>query len=277
VAAEATFRPCGPYRLRLMRPSGLWRGALPGGREALAWQRPDGAVTVRAPDADGIERARFMLALDDDTGEFHRRFARDPLLGPAARALVGIRPLRLATVAHATLRAVCGQLIEARRARAIERSILREAETASPTREQLGRFSAAGLRRHGLTITRASTLVRLCRTIDLERLRDAPGGAALARLAHEPGIGPWSCGVISLEGLGRYDHAIVGDLGLMKLTAALRGRWVEPGDTAELLAPYGEWQGLAGHVLLAAWPRGLVRGADADRGRAVRARARRGS
>ena len=31
----------------------------------------------------------------------------------------------------------------------------------------------------------------------------------------------------------------------MKLLASLRGRWPEPGETAELLEPYGEWQGLA--------------------------------
>ena len=37
-----------------------------------------------------------MLALDDDTTEFHRRFARDPLLGPRSARCVGYRPLRLA-------------------------------------------------------------------------------------------------------------------------------------------------------------------------------------
>ena len=122
---EDVVTPTGPYRLRLMGRSGTWCGALPGGREARAWQHPDGRVVVRAPDEPSLATARFMLALDDDTTEFHPRFARDPLLGAAARALVGYRPLRLATVTHAVLRALCGQLIEARRARAIERSILR--------------------------------------------------------------------------------------------------------------------------------------------------------
>ena len=63
--------------------------------------------------------------------------------------------------------------------------------------------------------------------------------------------------MIALEGLGRYDHGLVGDLGLMKLLASLRGRWVEAAETAELLAPYDEWQGLAGQFLLlglVAWP-----------------------
>jgi hypothetical protein len=60
------------------------------------------------------------------------------------------------------------------------------------------------------------------------------------------------------EGLGRYDRGIVGDLGLLKLCSAIRGRWVDVDDTAELLAPYEEWAGLACVYLLAGWGRGLV-------------------
>jgi 3-methyladenine DNA glycosylase/8-oxoguanine DNA glycosylase len=232
-------------------------------------------VTVRATAEEELELARFMLALDDDTAEFHRRFARDPLIGPSVRAFVGLRPLRLATVTHAVLRAVCGQLIEAGRARAIERSILRAAASSSPRQAELAVFSTADLRHRGLGAARAATLMRLCRSLDLERLRSVPADRALARLRREPGIGEWSCGVIALEGLGSYAQALVGDLGLIKLTSALRGRWVEPWETAGLLEPYGEWRGLAGHFLLAGWKRGLVAGADADTARLARGTARR--
>jgi len=122
---EDVVTPSGPYRLQLMCRGRAWRAPVADGTMATAWQRSDGCVVVRAETPQGLERARFMLALHDDTAEFHRRFAQDPLLGAAARALVGYRPLRLPTVAHATLRAMCGQLIESRRAAAIERSILR--------------------------------------------------------------------------------------------------------------------------------------------------------
>ena len=90
----------------------------------------------------------------------------------------------------------------------------------------------------------------LLRSLDLERLRDHGTGVVLQRLTRERGIGPWSVGVIAIEGLGRYDQGLVGDLGLIKLLAALRGRWVEAEETAELLAPYEEWQGLAGLLLI---------------------------
>jgi DNA-3-methyladenine glycosylase II len=216
-----------------------------------------------------------MLALDDDTSEFHRRFARDPLIGASARAFVGFRPLRRATVAHAVLRAVCGQLIEARRALALERRIIRATGLRVPTRHALGGFAPAELRRLGLAAHRAAALVRLCRGLDLERLRTVPTETLLRRLCRERGFGPWSCGMIALEGVGRYDHGLVGDLGLVKLLSSLRGRWVEPSETAELLAPYGEWQGLAGRLLLIGWANGLVPGADADVARLVRQRAHR--
>ena len=57
---------------------------------------------------------------------------------------------------------------------------------------------------------------------------------------------------------------------LVKLLSALRGVWVAPEETLELLAPYEEWQGLAGQVLMLGWSRGLIPGADPDLGRRTR-------
>ena len=272
---EDVVTPSGPYLLRLMSKSGAWQGALADGSVATAWQRPDGQVVVRAATGEGLTRARFMLALHDDTAGFHRRFERDPLLGATARALVGYRPLRLATVTHAALRAVCGQLIEAGRAAAIERSILRRLGAPVATRDALAQLSPTDLRRSGLATSRAATLVRLVRSLDLERLREHDTDVVLQRLGRERGIGPWSIGVIALEGLGRYDHGLVGDLGLVKLMASLEGRWVEAEETAELLAPYDEWRGLAGQFLMLGWSRGLIPGADPDLGRRARLRTKR--
>ena len=191
---EDLVRPVGPYRLRLMARSGTWSGKLPGRLTATAWQRPDGRVVVRAADETSLVTARFMLALDDDTGEFHRRFARDPLIGPSARALVGYRPTRRATVAHAAVRALVGQLIEARRAIAIERAVTRACDDHVVTHDALRRFSPVELRRLGLAQQRASTLHRLAATVDLERLHDFTTDVVRNRLTRERGIGPWSVG-----------------------------------------------------------------------------------
>jgi len=272
---EDVVTPTGPYRLRLVARNGTWHGSLPQNRTATAWQRTDGRIVVRAPDEESLATARFMLALDDDTGEFHARFGRDPLIGPSARAFVGYRPPRRATVTHAVVRALSGQLIEARRALAIERAITRACCDVVVTQPALARLAPVELRRLGLAQHRATVLARLAATIDLERLRGHPWESVATRLVRERGIGPWSVGVIALEGLGRYDHGLVGDLSLVKLHAALTGRWVEGPETAELLAPYEEWQGLAGEILLLGWSRGLVPGASADRARIARRRERR--
>jgi 3-methyladenine DNA glycosylase/8-oxoguanine DNA glycosylase len=129
---------------------------------------------------------------------------------------------------------------------------------APPDCESLARVSPAELRRLGLGMRRGTSLVRICRSLDLERLRALPGEASAERLLRERGLGPWSVGVVFLEGLGRYDRGLVADLGLVKLLSALRGRWVEGWETAELLEPYGEWAGLASIYLLHAFAKGLV-------------------
>src|SRR5258708_38614681 len=110
--SEAVVKPRGTYRLRLMAQSGGWGAPLEDGTTARAWQQSDGRVVIQAAGDQQLAKARFMLALDDDTTEFHRRFGDDILLGRATRALTGWRPFRLPTVAHATLRAMCGQLVD---------------------------------------------------------------------------------------------------------------------------------------------------------------------
>jgi 3-methyladenine DNA glycosylase/8-oxoguanine DNA glycosylase len=275
VVVEARLRPRGPYSLRLSTWTDEWRAALPGGGWAGARQSHDGTVVVRASSKQAVEEARFVLALDDDTSEFHRRFAHEPLLGRTVRALRGLRPRRKPTVAHAALTAVCGQLIQSSRAREIEREVLRRCGEEPATREGLARLSPAALCACGLAPSRAAALTRLARTIDLEGLRHTSRDVALGRLQRERGIGPWSVGVIALQGLGRYDVGIVGDLGLVKLIAGIESRWPEPAETALLLARYEEWQGLASVFLLAGYSRGLIPGASADRARLVRKRVTR--
>lgn len=232
---------------------------------ARAWQSPGGTVTVRAGSAAAADRVRWLLALDDDHSGFLVRIRDDPFLGRASRTLRGLRPVRVPTVAHALLRAFCGQLIEAKLARRLEQTIVRtlcppagERLHVSPTTQSLGSVAPAQLRALGLHARRSAALVRLCRSLDLERLHELDTDAIVRRLERERGLGPWSVGVVCLQGLGRFDHGLVGDLGLVKLLRAIRGRPVEGWETAELLEPYGEWRGLASVYMLAAYARGLL-------------------
>ena len=274
---SADLRPRGPYSLRLSARhasdatrtfrDGVLTATIRGenGLEQVrAHQRPDGAVIVQAASEAGIEHVRFVLGLENDHSEFLERFAGDELLGRATGHFRGLRPLRTATVAHALLRAVAGQLITASRARAIERLVVRATTPelgglhAAPTAAELGLLAPAELRRLGLGARRGAALVRLCRSVDLEGLKALPTGVVAARLERERGLGPWSAGVICLEGLGRYERGLARDLGLVKLASALWGRRVEAEETDSLLTPYGEWAGLASVYLLAGHHAGLV-------------------
>jgi 3-methyladenine DNA glycosylase/8-oxoguanine DNA glycosylase len=269
----ARFRPAGPYSLALTArahsdATRRWRDnslrAVVGGEHAAATQLVDGTVVVRGESDAAVERMRWMLALDADHTEFLRRFKHDRLLrGPIAH-LRGMRILRTDTVAHALLRAFCGQLIDSREARAMERRIIRaltpkvEDLNAAPDTKTLARPSPVEYRAFGLHARRGAAVVRICRSFELERLRDLPTETVEQRLLRERGFGAWSLGVVALEGLGRYDRGLVGDLGLVKLAIALKGRWVEGHETAELLEPYGEWAGLASLYLMAGYARGLI-------------------
>ncbi|HUJ56750.1 MAG TPA: hypothetical protein VLW49_12255 [Gaiellaceae bacterium] len=277
---ELAVRPRGPYSLALSaRLAGdetrRFRDGIVTARcadgVAHARQAPDGEIAIRASSEEAAAKLRWMLALDDDHSEFLRRFEGNALLGRSVRLLRGLRQVRTATVAHALLRAVCGQLVDWKTARTLERRVIRtlgsreEDVTVAATglwkpltAVDIGAAAPAELRRVGLHERRAAALVRLCRTLDLEQLHGHTTPAVVARLARERGLGPWSAGVVCLEGLGRTEHGLVGDLGLVKLLRELRGRPVEDWETAELLEPYGEWAGLASVYLLAGLGRGLV-------------------
>jgi 3-methyladenine DNA glycosylase/8-oxoguanine DNA glycosylase len=273
VTLETTIVPRPPYSLALSARlrsdptrrfrDGVLTAALEAGEApalARVRQRPDGSLAIALESTEpeeALECLRFVLAVDEDHSAFLRRFVDDRLVGGAVRGLRGLRPLRTATVTHSLLKAVCGQLIQARAARTLEAKLLRARGTPfgdlflPPNRTTFGGLSPAQLSRAGLVARKANALVRLSREWDVERLRGVETRAAVARIERERGLGPCSAGMVCLYGLGRYEQGLVGDLGLVKLCTRLLGRRAEPEDTRRLLERYGEWAGLASVSLLA--------------------------
>jgi 3-methyladenine DNA glycosylase/8-oxoguanine DNA glycosylase len=272
VPLETTIAPVQPYSLalsarmksdatRFLRDGVLTVAYEAGGAAAIARviQKPDGKLdaSLESPEPDeALAKLRFVLAADDDHGEFLRRFRDDPLIGNAVKTLRGMRPIRTATVVHSLLKAVCGQLIESKAARLLEAKLVRlaspehEGLRLPPQRDTFQRFTRADLARRGLVSRKGSALLRLTKELDLERLHGVSTEVAARRIERERGLGPWSAGMICLYGLGRYECGLVGDLGLVKLVSAKRGRWVETEETRELLEPYEEWAGLASVYML---------------------------
>jgi DNA-3-methyladenine glycosylase II len=260
-----------------------------------AWQPASDRVVIRAepvdpgrvalplaPDRDpvpagtaelelAIERMRFVLGVDYDLSEFHRRFRRDPLLGSLIRRLPSFRPRRRVWPWEALSAAVIGQLIEAQRAITIERRIVgrwgprigdgRGALRDVPAAATIAGRAPAELAAMDLAPTRAAALRRVAKVVAGGRCRlDSP--AADRRLLAIPQIGPWTVQCLGLFGRGEMDSLPAGDLGYVKLVGRLAGlgRRATVAEVEEFYAPYEPYRGLVGSLTLAGLHRLVAQG-----------------
>ncbi|HTT94043.1 MAG TPA: hypothetical protein VMF55_05185 [Solirubrobacterales bacterium] len=252
---------------------------------ARAWMRGPGRVAFRAEAVDptaltvpvpceelrpagraelavAIERLRFALGVDEDMGAFHRRFRRDPLVGPLIRRRPDFRPGRRVWPWEALAAAVCGQLIEASRAATIERRIVgrwgarlgaagRAALRDVPPAALLAGRAPAELQSMDLSGGRSVALRKLA--LDVARGRsDVADPADDARLLAVPEIGPWTVRCLALFGRGEADSLPAGDLGYIKLVGHLAGlgRRATVAEVEEFYAPYEPYRGLVGSLTL---------------------------
>jgi 3-methyladenine DNA glycosylase/8-oxoguanine DNA glycosylase len=290
---EAEVRPPWPYRLPL-RGAGngttrvgdgvvtrlLWTGVEP--IVAHAWQIRSGDVRFRVEgdvSMDELEaalgRMRFILGVDEDLSEFVAEFKRDPVLGPALRRRPWMRPRRRASPWEALSAAIAGQLIEATRAAAIERRIVRRwgrrVEAPRPLRSGwlrdapgagviAGRAPAelAGL---DLSGGRSIAMIRCAREV-------AGGRVDLARTDHDERllrireIGPWTVQCLGYHGRGDPDALPAGDLAYVKLVgrlANLRRRATVP-EVEEYFARFAPFRALAAAFAAAHYHSGVQAG-----------------
>jgi DNA-3-methyladenine glycosylase II len=275
--------PCVPYRLPGAGRDGLLRkrdGVLsrllhPAGEpaEVRAWVS-GGAVRLRVEAAtreiasEALERMNFALGLDHDLSDFHARFARDPLLGPIIRRRRWLRPRRRPEPFEALAWAVCEQLIEAERAVAIQRRLIRRhgrrsargALRDAPSAECLAARAPAELEVCGLSGKRAVALVRAAREVACGRADLSRHEPSWRRLRTISGIGAWTLEKLAYEGQGRDDQLPAGDLAYIKLVGHLAGlgRRATEDEVRDFFAPYEPYAGLAGTYALSAamWPVG---------------------
>ncbi|HEY2767328.1 MAG TPA: hypothetical protein VGI76_03680 [Solirubrobacteraceae bacterium] len=243
---------------------------------------------TRAAAEHGIVRMRFALGVDDDLGEFRRRFLHDPLIGSSVRRRPWLRVTRRPEPFEALAWAICEQLIEYERAAAIERRVvarlgrrragwqgmagidgpgagrgLPDARALDrelrdlPTPDTIAGVAPALLQSFDLGGARARTLVRAAREV-------ARGCIDLHCLEHEhawrklraiPGIGPWTVEMLALHGQGRYDQVPAGDVGLLKLVGRVLGGGdpyarADEAQVRAFFAPYEGWAGLAAAHLM---------------------------
>lgn len=235
-----------------------------------------------------IDEFRFSLGIDEDMSPFQDSFIRDPLLGPAIRERIHSRSLRRADPWEALLWAVTEQLIEYRRAAAIQRRIIRRWGlsfelpatgaggdrhlSTAPSPQVIAGVSPAQLQSCDLSARRALALIRCAKEAATGRvnLRNPEDDR---RLLSIPEIGPWTVACLALRGRGDPDALLAGDLGHVKLVGALAGlgRLAEVEEVESFYARYAPFRGIAGDFLLA--HRGAVVHGPGNRAR-IRANAR---
>jgi 3-methyladenine DNA glycosylase/8-oxoguanine DNA glycosylase len=262
---EVEMTPVAPYDLRrsLGAPDATRRAAggvlslaypTPAGpATATVWQRHDGTLCARilaSHEPSAHDRLAEMLGVRLDTRPFLAMAASDSLLAPLSMRHRGQRRLMLSTPVHALIRAVSGQLIRSSEAARIERRILRELGSPhgefrlAPDAPTLAAAHPAILEGAGLSPRRAVVLSRAARRLKLDALAGEPSQTARLRVLREPGLGRWSAGVLMMDGFGRQELGLSGDLGLVRLAEALGV------DEPSMLDRYGEWQGMASLWLL---------------------------
>ncbi|HEV2075555.1 MAG TPA: hypothetical protein VGR10_04905 [Thermoleophilaceae bacterium] len=210
----------------------------------------------------GLDRMRFALCLDHDLSEFHRRFARDPLVGPAIRRRPWLRPWRTPQPFEALAWAICEQLIETERAWSIERRLvwrfgrrsacgtLRDAPTA---RAVAGR-APAELQACDLSAGRSLALIRSAREVADGRADLRRHEHAWRRLRRVPNVGSWTLEKLAFHGQGRDDQLPAGDLAYLKLVGALAGlgRRATEEEVRAFFTAYAPYEALAGIYALSA-------------------------
>jgi DNA-3-methyladenine glycosylase II len=166
-----------------------------------------------------------LLGLTVDLADFATMAAQDPLLGPLAGRMRGLRPPRFPTVFEALVNGVaCQQLSLVVGIHLLNRLTADHGRPVSddtggprafPDPEDLAPLEPDALKRHGFSRTKARTIIETARAIvagdlDLEglELRDDP--AAIERLTSLRGIGRWTAEYVLLRGLGRL-HVFPGD------------------------------------------------------------------
>jgi 3-methyladenine DNA glycosylase/8-oxoguanine DNA glycosylase len=296
---EVEMRPPWPYRLpayggedgvmrarggvlsRLLHVDGspvLVRAWQPSAERVLLRAEPvdPGAVAAPCPSAApltgpagadqlelAIERMRFALAVDDDLGEFHRRFRGDPLLGPLLRRRPHFRARRRPWPWEALAWAVVKQLIETGKAARIQRRIVgrwgarlgaeRGALHDVPDPAAIAGRAPAELESMGLALRRAIALRAVAREVAQGRC-DPAEPATDRRLLAVREIGPWTVQCLGLFGRGDPDSLPAGDLMYIKLVGRLArlGRRATVEEVEDFYAPYAPFRGLAAALTAAA-------------------------
>lgn len=174
-----------------------------------------------------VERARRLLDADCDPLAVADVFVRDPVIGPLAQALPGLRVPGTVDGGELALRTIVGQQVSVAGARTVLAGIVAEhghpvvtdidgLTHLFPSAEALAAADPAGMPMPrargraviGLAATLASGELQLDRGTDRDVVHD--------QLIGLPGIGPWTADYVALRALGHPDVFLPTDVGIRR-------------------------------------------------------------
>lgn len=211
---------------------------------------------------------RHCLSLDLALEPFYRWAQTDPVLSHLVRRCAGMRPPRAANLFEALVTSITAQQVNlvfatTIRSRLIKRygqSLTLDGRTfyAFPRPEDLAQATLQELRDLQFSWRKGEYVVNLARQVadgalKLEEFPTLSNAAIIDRIMQVKGLGRWTADWLLARGLGRGDVIAAGDLGVRKAMGKFYcgGRTPSIEEVRELVTPWGMFQNLAVHYLLA--------------------------
>ena len=199
---------------------------------------PNGPGTLRLELADlrdttaAVERARRLLDADCDPRAVGDVFADDPVIGPLARVLPGLRVPGTVDGGELALRTIVGQQVSVAGARTVLAGIVAEhgrpitteidgLTHLFPSAETLAAADPAGMpmpRSRGRAVT---GLAAALASGELQLDRGTDRDVVHEQLLGLPGVGPWTADYVALRALGHPDVFLPTDVGIRRALEVL--------------------------------------------------------
>jgi len=214
-----------------------------------------GGVDVEPLDATTRPVVERLLGAPFDLASFYEWAAPDPVLGPIAARLRGLRPPLQPDPFEALVTSITAQQVSlfaavAIRNRMTERLGVQVGEAwAFPTRERIAASSEDELYALGFSRRKAEYAIALARSeLDLHGLGSLDDDEVRARITAQRGLGPWTAEWYLARHLARPHAWPAGDLALRKAAESLYGVGVR--ELGPRLHPF---ENLSAHYLLTGW------------------------
>lgn len=222
----------------------------------------EASLTAPIPQSRLAEMALWLTSGDLDLRRFYRIAASHPVMGPVAKRLRGLKPLRPASLFEMGLIAITEQQLSLAAAFHIRTRLFERFGSPIddlwilPTPEVIAKASLSDLRACGLSHRKAEYVRDFARcvaegSLALEAMKKTTDDEVRDQLLKCRGFGTWSVEYFLLRGLGRLDSLPADDIGLRRTIGSYLTHWHRPSSQqlAQALSPFTPFRGLAAFYL----------------------------